>query len=253
MLGYSYPPGYLDEPKNHRTRCSIVMQGPTGNLLIDCAPEMRLQLTREGILDIEAVLITHTHADHVMGMDDLRSICLIQRKTMPIHTLPRYQADIRRIFPYAFPPYPEHIEVPKFELHDVGSTLSVGGMDCEVLQVWHGRETPCLAVRCGGFAYVTDVSEIAPEAQDRLMNLETLILDAVRIRPHPNHFNLEGALAKIEELKPKRTYLTHLSHDYDHHVTNRALPPGVELAYDGLRIPFELPDSESSRKTSKMP
>ena len=238
MLGYGYAPEFLANPKNHRTRCSIVLIGPSGNLLVDCAPEMRLQLTRHDIRDIEAVLITHTHADHVMGMDDLRSLCLIHRKSMPIYTLPRYQTDIRRIFPYAFPPYPENIEVPKFELFDVGSSLEIGGLEVEVLQVWHGRETPCLALRCNDFAYVTDVSEIPPDAQERLQNLETLILDAVRIRPHPNHFNLEGALEKIRELKPRRAYLTHLSHDYDHDRSNAELPAGVELAYDGLRIQF---------------
>jgi phosphoribosyl 1,2-cyclic phosphate phosphodiesterase len=236
MLGYRYPAGYLDNPKNNRTRSSIILQGPTGNLLVDCAPELRIQMTREQIYEVEAVLITHSHADHVMGMDDLRSLCMLQKIVMPIYTYPRYQADIQRIFPYAFPPYPPLVEVPKFDLRDVPETLEVGGMTIKPFQVWHGKTTPVVGLRCNDFAYVTDVSEIPPEAEALLQDLDVLILDAVRLKPHPNHFNLEGALAKIAELKPKRAYLTHLSHDYDHNRTNAELPEGVELAFDGLRV-----------------
>lgn len=236
MLGYRYPAGYLDNSKNHRTRCSIVLMGPTGNLLVDCAPELRLQMTREKIFEVEAVLLTHSHADHIMGMDDLRSLCILQRRPMPIYTYPRYQADIRRIFPYAFPPFPVGVEVPKFDLHDVPDLLGIGGMRIQTFQVWHGRETPVVAVRCNNFAYVTDVSEIPPGAEAHLQDLDVLIFDAVRLKAHPNHFNLEGALAKIAELKPKHAYLTHLSHDYDHDRTNAELPEGIELAWDGLRI-----------------
>lgn len=99
MLGFEYPPAYLANPKNHRTRSSVVFLGPTGNLLVDCTPEMRIQMTRERIYDVEAVLITHSHADHVMGMDDLRSICMKTKQPVTVYTLPRYQDDIRRIFP----------------------------------------------------------------------------------------------------------------------------------------------------------
>ncbi len=236
MLGFHYPPGFLDHPKNHRTRCSIALLGPTGNLLVDCSPELRLQMTREGIFSVEAVLLTHTHADHIMGMDDLRSLCILQHRPMPIYTYPSYQADVRRIFPYAFEPFPPGVEVPKFDLYDVPAVLSVGGMDVQTFQVWHGPTTPVIGLRCNDFAYVTDVKEIPPKADALLQGLDVLILDAVRLKAHPNHLNLEEALAKIADLKPRRTFLTHLSHDYDHDVTNAHLPEGVELAWDGLRI-----------------
>lgn len=237
MLGMRYPKGYLDNPKNHRTRCSIVLLGPTGNLLVDCAPEMRLQMTREQIYDVEAVLITHTHADHVMGMDDLRSISMRTGIPTVVYARPDAVEDIRRIYPYAFRPMPGGIVVPRFELRNPPSTLHVGGLDVAIFEVMHG-DLPVLALRTGGFAYVTDVNAIPAKAEALLQGLDTLILDGVRHNPHPTHFHLAAALEVIERLKPKRTYLTHLSHDYDHDVANREMPAGVELAYDGLRIPL---------------
>lgn len=237
MLGYEYPPGYLDNPKNHRTRPSIMLLGPTGNLLVDCAPELRLQVTREGIYDIEATLLTHNHADHIMGMDDLRSICIRTRQPMRVYTLPRYQEDIKRIYPYAFEEFPPGIEVPRFDLFDVPDTLEVGGMRITVFQVWHGQ-LPVLALRVNDFAYVTDVSEIPEECWPHLEGLESLILDAVRYKPHPNHFHYEKAIEVAQKIGARRTYFTHLSHDYDHDKTNAELPAGIELAYDGLRIPL---------------
>jgi phosphoribosyl 1,2-cyclic phosphate phosphodiesterase len=237
MLGMTYPDGYLDNPKNHRTRPSIIVCGPTGNLLVDCTPELRLQATKEKITDIEAVLITHTHADHVMGMDDLRSITLRTKRDMPIYTLPRYQDDIRRIFPYAFADFPPDIEVPRFDMRDVPQVLDVGGLQFDIFQVWHGK-IPVLALRVNDFAYVTDVSDIPPEARRKLNGLDTLILDAVRLKPHPNHFHLEKAIEVAFEIGARKTYFTHLSHDYDHDKTNSELPPGIELAHDRLRIPI---------------
>jgi phosphoribosyl 1,2-cyclic phosphate phosphodiesterase len=235
MLGFAYPPEYLANPKNHRTRPSILLCGPTGNLLVDCAPELRIQVTRECIYEIDAVLITHTHADHVMGMDDLRSITLRTKRNMPVYTLPEYQADIRRIFPYAFADFPPGVEVPRFDLIDVPDQLEVGGMSVRIFQVLHGK-TPVLALRVGDFAYVTDVSEIPPQARAHLDGLDTLILDAVRKRPHPNHFHYERAIEVAQEIGAKQTYFTHLSHDYDHEKTNAELPSGIDLAYDRLRI-----------------
>lgn len=235
MLGIKYPPEYLANPKNHRTRPSIILLGPSGNLLVDCSPELRIQVTREGICEIDAVLITHTHADHVMGMDDLRSITLRTKRDMPVYTLPAYQEDIRRIFPYAFAEFPAGVEVPRFDLRDAPEVLNVGGMEVRLFQVWHGR-TPVIGLRTGDFAYVTDVSEIPPEARAHLEGLETLVLDAVRKRPHPNHFHYEKAIEVAREIGAKRTFFTHLSHDYDHDVTNAELPAGVALAYDRQRI-----------------
>jgi phosphoribosyl 1,2-cyclic phosphate phosphodiesterase len=235
MLGYEYPDGFLDNPKNHRTRASIVLRGPTGNLLVDCPPELRLQLTRERIYDLDAVLVTHTHADHVMGMDDLRSLCIKYRRPIPVYTLPRYQEDIRRIYAYAFMDFPPGVFVPRFDLHDVPRELDLVGLTVRTFLVDHGQ-IPVIGLRVNDFAYITDVSRIPDEARAELDGLDTLVIDAVRLKPHPNHFHLERALEVAAEIGARRTLLTHLSHDYDHDVTNAGLPHGVELAFDGLRV-----------------
>jgi len=235
MLGHVYAPGYLDNPKNHRTRASVLFEGPTGNLLVDCAPEMRLQMTRERIYDIESVLITHTHADHIMGMDDLRSICMKTQRAVPVYTLPQYQADIKRVFSYAFADFPPGVFVPRFDLRDVPEVLVVGGLEFRTFLVEHGP-LPVIALRVGGMAYITDVSRIPTNAVRFLRDLDCLVVDAVRRNPHPNHFHYERAIEVALEIGAKRTLLTHLSHDYDHDQTNSELPPGIELAWDGLSI-----------------
>ncbi len=236
-LGKRYPAEYLANPKNHRTRPSLLLQGPEGNVLVDCPPELRIQLVREEVFDLEAVIVTHTHADHVMGMDDLRSLCLKYERPMPVYTAPAYQEDIRRIFPYAFLDFPEGIWVPRFELRDVPPVLRLAGLEIQTYWVEHGP-LPVLAVKVGGFAYVTDVSRIPDDVWRHFQGLDTLVLDAVRYRPHPNHFHFDKAVEVALALGAKRTYFTHLSDDYDHDVTNATLPPAIELSYDGLRIPF---------------
>jgi phosphoribosyl 1,2-cyclic phosphate phosphodiesterase len=233
-LGIEYPPEFLANPKNHRTRPSLLLQGPEGNVLVDCAPEMRLQLVREEIRMVHAVLITHTHADHVMGMDDLRAFCLLSKCDMPVYTTPEYQDDIRRIFRYAFQEVVTG-EVPRYDLRDVQPTLELGGMTVRTFTVMHGP-VPVIGLRVNDFAYLTDVNRIPPEAESQLQGLDTLILDAVRYRPHPNHYHYEAAIEVAQNLGARMTYFTHLSHDYDHDVVNAQLPRGIELAYDGLRI-----------------
>ncbi|HZH97463.1 MAG TPA: MBL fold metallo-hydrolase [Fimbriimonadaceae bacterium] len=235
-IGKEYPSEFLANPKNHRTRPSIAILGPEGNVLVDCAPELRLQLLRERIMMIHSVIVTHTHADHVMGMDDLRAFCLITKRDMPIYTTPEYQADIRRIFKYAFDEFPTG-EVPRYDLRDIPEVLEICGLSIRVMTVMHGP-IPVLALRINDFAYLTDLNHIPPEAERHLGGLDTLILDAVRYKPHPNHYNYEQAIAKAQEIGARKTYFTHLSDNYDHDKTNAELPEGIELAYDGLRIPI---------------
>jgi phosphoribosyl 1,2-cyclic phosphate phosphodiesterase len=235
-LGVDYPPEFLANPKNHRTRPSLLLRRPEGDFLVDCTPEMRLQLLRAGCRNLEAVLITHTHADHVMGMDDLRSFVLKNKRDMVVYAYPDAQRDIQRIFPYAFGEFPPGIEVPRYELRDVPSVIEIYGMRITTFQVWHGK-TPVVGIRVGDFAYITDVSEIPEAAWQHLEGLETLVLDAVRRKPHPNHFHFDRAIEVAQQIGARQTYFTHLSHDYDHDVTNSELPPGIALAYDGLEIP----------------
>src|SRR5579859_4210341 len=227
-LGVTYSEKFLANPKNHRTRPSILFAGSEGNVLVDCAPELRLQLLREHIMMVDAVIITHTHADHVMGMDDIRAFCLLTKRSMPVYTTPEYQEDIRRIFRYAFEDQPTG-EVPRFDLIDIPERFHCCGLDLQVMTVMHGP-IPVLAIRVNDFAYVTDVSYIPAEARVRLNGLETLILDAVRYRPHPNHYHFDKAIEVATEIGALNTYFTHLSHDYDHDLIESQLPKGIHLA-----------------------
>lgn len=237
MPGTEYPPEFLAHPHNWRTRCSLAIEGPDGTLVVDCTPEFRLQTIRERVMRVDAVLVTHTHADHVMGLDDLRSFCLRQGGEMPVYTLPRYARDIERVFGYAFQPPVPGTFVPRLALREIaaeGETLDLVGLPVRVFTVEHGN-VPVIGLRIGGFAYVTDVSRVPPEAEPHLRGLDTLMIDAVRLKPHPNHFHLAGALAAIERLAPKSAYLTHLSGDFDAGAPPE-MPPHVRLAFDGLRL-----------------
>lgn len=225
-----------DDPRNKRTRSSLLLEKNNTRVLIDTPPELRMQLVRERIGAIDAVIITHSHADHVMGLDDLRRITELTGHAVPVYAQPPVQEDIRRIFRYAFTP-PEQAGggLPSFDLRDAPETLSIGDLILELLPVFHGR-LPVLAVKCQGLAYLTDVNDIPPEAAEKLQGLDTLILDATRLAPHPSHFHLDRAVEIAMALNPGRTYLTHLSHDYDYAETNRRLPERIELSYDGLKI-----------------
>ena len=238
LIGKKYSEEFLADPRNHRTRCSMLFEGPEGSVLVDAGPDIRNQLLRHNVMSIEACMITHTHADHIMGLDDLRAYCQQTGRPIDIYTSPRYQEDIRRVFSYAFLDFPPEIMVPRFDLYDPGERVHLAGFDLEVMWVEHGPN-PVMALKCGGFAYVTDVSRIPEEVWPRLENLETLVLDAVRLKPHPNHFHLDAALEVVAALKPKTTYLTHLSDDYDHGRDEKNLPQGVFFAYDGLEIDLD--------------
>ena len=235
MLGMEYPPEFLANPKNHRNRACLFIEGPTGNLIVDCPPEMRLMCTARNITRFDAVLITHTHADHIMGMDDIRSICILTGKAMPVYALPQFQIDIRRVFNYAFQEFPAGVMVPRFDLKDVPEVIELGGLKIRTFVVRHGS-IPCVGVRVNDFAYVTDVSSIPSKAMEELRDLDTFVVDAVRLKPHPNHFHLDRAIEVAREIGARSTYFTHLSADYDHDVANASLPSGMELAYDGLTI-----------------
>lgn len=237
MIGCDCPVCTSDDPRNKRTRSALFLSGEGYNVLIDAPPELRLQLCREGISDVERVLITHSHADHVMGMDDLRRLTEITGKPVRIFAQPSALDGLRRIYRYSFErPAQVGGGLPSYELFESGHAIPP---DIELFEVMHGN-LAVLGVKVRGFAYLTDVSEIPPDVEPRLRGLETLVIDATRIKPHPTHFNLEGALAVIERLGPGRAYLTHLGHDYDYRETNENLPGDIELSYDGLRIPISL-------------
>lgn len=224
------------DPRNKRLRPSILVTADDGaNILVDTPPEMRLALLASQVKRLDAILYTHSHADHIFGLDDVRTFNYRTGKAMPVYAEPSVLDDLRRIYAYIFKPTQAGGGKPQVELHSIAPNqpLLLHGVDILPLRVSHGR-LPILAYKFGPrFAYVTDVSAIPPETWPHLENLDLLMLDAVRRAPHDTHFHLDAALETIALLQPKRTLLTHLSHDYDYAATNAELPPGVELAFDG--------------------
>ncbi len=230
------------DPKNARTRSSIIVGLPKGNLLIDTSPDLRAQLLREGIGIVHAVLYTHEHADHIFGLDDLRLFPFYLGHAVPLYCVPVVQQRIRRSFDYAFTNV-EHTHegaVPRLAFHSIDPDQPFTVLDTEIrpIRLKHGPRFDVLGFRIGDFAYCTDTNEIPESSWPLLEGLDTLVLDALRHRPHPTHFNLEQALETVARLRPKRTYFTHICHDLDHQTTNQSLPEGVALAHDGLRIPL---------------
>jgi phosphoribosyl 1,2-cyclic phosphate phosphodiesterase len=208
-------------------------------VLIDTPPELRQQVVRSHITRVDALLFTHSHADHIFGLDDVRRFNDLQGGELPVFARQETLEDLKRTFRYVFVPTQLGGGKPQLALTPLeGDRLEWEGLTVEVIPVWHGR-MPVMAFRFADFAYVTDVSQIPPESLERLRGLDTLILDALRYEAHPTHFTIPQALEVVAELCPRRTYFTHLSHSVSHAETERTLPPSIRLAYDGLR--FEVP------------
>jgi phosphoribosyl 1,2-cyclic phosphate phosphodiesterase len=231
-----------DDPRNKRTRCSVLALLPGGNLLIDTSPEMRLQLVRERVGQVHAIAYTHNHADHLFGLDDARMFPRAIGGPVPIYCELETEETIRSVFHYAFTDQAARIPsggVPRIDFQRIapGQPFSVLGETVLPIRLEHGRFR-VLGFRIGNLAYCTDVSRIPDESWPLLEGLETLIVDALRVEPHPTHFSLAQALEAIERINPARAYLTHLSHGFDHASTEAGLPGRVALAYDGLSLDF---------------
>lgn len=222
-------------PKNRRFRPSIAVQNEGRTILVDTTPELRLQALACGLNRVDAVLFTHTHADHIFGLDDLRRFNDLSGEEIPIYGDEGTLADIRRIFLYVFTETQAGGGKPRLTLHRIPESFDLFGLHVESFYVMHGQ-LPVLAFRFNDFAYVTDVNFIPDAAKAKLYNLDLLILDAVRHQPHATHFGLYQALEVVAELQPRLALFTHLSHHFDHDRTNAELPSGVALAYDGQTI-----------------
>lgn len=238
MIGCTCAVCQSPNPRNKRLRPSIAVQNGEATILVDTTPELRLQALANNLTRVDAVLYTHTHADHVFGLDEVRRFNDLMGKEIPVYGDEGTLEDLQRIFRYIFTPTQEGGGKPRIRLHRVEPEFTLCGIHVRSLRVMHG-ELPILAYRFNDAAYVTDVSAIPPASMESLTGLELLILDAVRFEPHPTHFGLYQALEVVERLAPRRALLTHLSHHFDHDAVNAQLPPGVELAYDGQVVDLD--------------
>ncbi len=233
-------------PKNKRTRCSVILGLPEGNLLIDTSPDLREQLLREQIGIVHAVAYTHEHADHLFGLDDLRLMQFYLDGPLPLYCEERVEERIRKSFDYAFRELPNlhRGAIPKLRFERIGavnegwSSFEVLGANVTALRQMHGPNFQTLGFRFGNVAYCTDVNHMPEVSKQQLLGLDVLILDALRPEKHSTHFTLEEAIALTEELQPHQAYFTHMGCDLDHDATNAKLPASIQLAHDGLRIPL---------------
>ncbi|MGH9468441.1 MAG: MBL fold metallo-hydrolase [Terriglobales bacterium] len=227
------------DPRDQRLRPSLWVSYAGGNVVIDTTPDFRQQALRAAIPSLDAVLFTHSHADHIMGMDDIRPFNFGRPDPLPIYANAATLDDLRRVYRYVFEARYTASAIPRISAHEIQGPVHLFGVVFEPVPVLHGA-LPILGYAFGANAYITDVSEIPPASMVRLRHLDLLILDALRHRPHPTHFHLESALALVAELRPRRTYFTHIAHELAHAATEATLPAGVHLAYDGLQLEVEL-------------
>jgi phosphoribosyl 1,2-cyclic phosphate phosphodiesterase len=229
-----------DDPRNRRLRPSVCLRWNETTVVIDTGPDFRQQALAHGLRKVDAVLFTHAHADHVLGLDDLRPFNFVQRGAIPVYASEQTLHVIRRIFSYIFHDGPSESSRPRIETHAFpGEPIVIDGIEFRPIPVKHGSGE-CHGFRFGNHAYLTDHSEIPEESLELLEGVETIFLDALRYKPHPTHSTVEASLRTVERLKPRAAYFTHISHDLDHERAQSLLPEGVWLAYDGLELELEV-------------
>ncbi len=241
------------DPRNKRLRSSIWIEAAGRHLLVDCSIDFRQQMLNWPMPRIDALLLTHTHADHINGIDDIRSYNYIQREAIPLFTSPFFIDDIRRRFPHCFGPLQTGGGVPQLDLTEVepGRPFLAAGVEVMPIRIMHGR-LPILGFRLGSFAYLTDCSGIPPESEELLAGVETLIISALRHRPHETHFSLDQSLEASARLGVRHAFFTHIADDLDHETTNKSLPSWARLLYDGqvLEIESAEPAAEPTRNSA---
>jgi len=223
------------DARDKRLRSSILIECAGRNIVVDTGPDFRYQMLRTKVSRLDAVLVTHAHKDHVAGMDDVRAFNYVQQASIPIYGTQATHEALRREFHYAFAEirYPG---VPRLELCEIrpAEAFSVGGLAILPIEVMHYK-MPVMGFRIGNFAYITDAKTVSEESKALLRGVEVLVVNALQEEPHISHFTKAEAIAFSREIRPKTTYLTHISHRFGKHADiQRGLPEGFFAAYDGL-------------------
>lgn len=230
---------HSDDPHDRRTRPSIMLNYADRCVLIDTTPDFREQAIRERITRLDAVVYTHAHADHILGLDDVRPLSFRRPDRIPLYAHPDTAASMQKIFRYIFDEDYKYGGIARVELNHINGSLELFGAKFEPIRILHG-DAEIHGYRFGSAAYLTDFSEIPAESMERLRGLDILFLDALRHKPHPTHSTVSNSVRLVEELQPQRAFFTHISHDLPHEETNRNLPPHVKLAHDGLKLEFDI-------------
>lgn len=226
-----------DDPKNKRTRSSLLLQDEAGNnLLIDASSDFRQQILRENIWDIRHILITHIHADHIFGLNEIRRFNQIHKTPVHLYLKKEFDGELREVFRYIYNP-PQQLGggIPQVENHIVpaGKSFRIYNFTIMPLLIKHGK-LPIFGYRINDLAYLTDCSEIPAETREHLAGLKVLVLNTLREQKHPTHFSLEESVSEAKKIKAENTYFTHIAHNIEHNQINATLPKNIHLAYDGL-------------------
>lgn len=236
IIGSEHPVCLSTNPKDKRLRVSVLVEWADYTYVIDCGPDFRYQMLRANCKKIDGILFTHEHSDHVAGLDDIRPF-FFRQGDIPIYAHSRVISALHRRFDYFFETENKYPGVPTLEEHEITKApFDLGGVKVIPIEVLHDT-LPVFGFRFGDFAYLTDVKTVAAEEMKKLKGLKVLVVNALRIKPHYSHFNLEEALAFIDEVRPEKAYLTHISHYLGfHEKVQQNLPDNVYLAYDNLQI-----------------
>jgi phosphoribosyl 1,2-cyclic phosphate phosphodiesterase len=236
MIGCDCAVCRSSDPRDTRLRPSIVVETGSTIVLVDAGPDLRTQALRHGLRRLDAIVFTHGHADHILGMDDVRRFNWIMKAPMPCYGDERTLADIRKTFHYVFDPAtPKGGGLPSLDLRPVAGPFAIADVAVQPVPLWHG-ERRIFGYRFGPFAYLTDCNRIDDEAWPLLAGLDTVVIDALREEPHPTHFSLAQAAEAGRRIAARRTLFTHMCHHLAHEATNAKLPAGMSLAYDGLTL-----------------
>jgi len=235
MIGCTCSVCRSSDPRDRRLRPSIHVDVQGGaSILVDASPDLRQQMLTHSIARLDAVLFTHSHADHILGLDDIRRFNFVQKSPIPCYATSSAWENIQQTFHYVFDGMPRQGGgIPKIDVHDIDGPFTVAGVRVVPVPLWHGR-LPIVGFRFGSFAYLTDCSAIPDDSWPLVAGVDTLVIDALRDRKHSTHFTVAEALDAIAHIAPRRAYLTHMAHDLDHAGTSARLPTGIKLAYDGL-------------------